>query len=269
MRPEEEEPMPRVAKSYQTVLRSLVGSEKWNRVSFDAQSMYVRLLLSVDDCGRFYGSTGRLLGLLFSAMLDNPSPPTSNQVRAWLGELEAVRLARVYSVGGELYLELLEFYTYQRKDREPKPRFPEPQGTLAPNGCQLSTDGGQRPPSRVFGDGDGDGVPDGDADGDARPTAAKPPTWETVVEELGLEGRGFDESCREWADYRRERRLGQWAPVTWRSNLKHYAEDPEGFAAAVAYTVRMGWQGLRDPDPPRGQAGDGMDGVRSMLEKLA
>lgn len=62
------------------------------------------------------------------------------------------------------------------------------------------------------------------------------------------------EAARAWAGYRREQGHKPWGASTWRSNLRQAVTHPEGFCAAVQFSIRQGYQGLFPPSHANGSA---------------
>lgn len=89
----------------------ITNSERWNSVSFDAQSFYIRILTEVDDYGRCDGRPSVLLGKCFSIW--NEQNPDKNidlqQVLFMLQQLAASRLILIYEADGKRVLQMLQW----------------------------------------------------------------------------------------------------------------------------------------------------------------
>lgn len=60
-----------------------------------------------------------------------------------------------------------------------------------------------------------------------------------------LQSEAFDAAWREWHEYRRQRRLSKWKPVTVRKQLNALARvGPDAAVATLEKSIRNGWNGL-------------------------
>lgn len=118
------EPMP------QRFLRpGLMDSERWNGVDFDAQSLYVRLLMTVDDYGRCDGRNS-VVGKCFSVWnaLHPERQVSLMRVAELLEALSEVKLIERYSVGDKVVIQLTQWVERIREGA--KEKFP-----TNPNSC--------------------------------------------------------------------------------------------------------------------------------------
>lgn len=99
--------MPRLSSAYQAVLRSLVDSEKINRVSWGAEALYVRLLLVADGAGRYHGSAGMVAGKVATKRLLRRATDL-DEIEGFLVELESVGL--IYRYGCGEFLGIVDFF---------------------------------------------------------------------------------------------------------------------------------------------------------------
>ena len=97
----------------------IAESDHWNNCSFEAQSMFVRLLTLVDDFGRYDGRIAILHAHCF-ALRPDISPQDTATFRC---ELQSKGLIDVYEVEGKEYLQLLR---WQERARSFKSRYPDP-----------------------------------------------------------------------------------------------------------------------------------------------
>ena len=111
---------------------SILTSERFNSVSFPAQSTYVRLLVTVDDHGRFDGRPSVLLSAcdplqtFANRCLQSASKDTLGWFVSVLAELEKVDLARFWSTEKGPFLLIPRFYERPRS----KSKFPDPPDNL-------------------------------------------------------------------------------------------------------------------------------------------
>ncbi len=134
---------------------SLLTSTKVNQLKGQEFELYVRLLLVVDDYGRYSGLPTRVARSCWPDREDI----TSKTVSPMLAKLAAVGLVTAYTVDGEPYIEITN---WKQRTRQTISRFPPPadncqsiDGHMTVN-CQ-SDDGHMT--AR-----DGDGDEDGDGD---------------------------------------------------------------------------------------------------------
>lgn len=97
-------------------------SETIADLSVAAERFFYRLIVKVDDFGRFHARPSILRGNLFPLILDQI---TDADVQEWLSELAAANLVRVYEVEGREYLCVSTWDAYQRR-RATTSKFPAP-----------------------------------------------------------------------------------------------------------------------------------------------
>ena len=104
----------------------ITTSDRWNAVSFIAQSFYVRLLTLVDDYGRYDGRIAILHAQCF-ALRPDINPQDSAAARR---ELQTANLIEIYEVGGKEYVQITK---WQERARGPSkyPSNPNPQDSAA------------------------------------------------------------------------------------------------------------------------------------------
>ncbi|HYH73336.1 MAG TPA: hypothetical protein VD764_08950 [Nocardioides sp.] len=117
-----------------TLKPEITADEKLGRTSRDARLLFVFLITSADDGGRFRAAPAILRGLIFPYDDDL----TNANVAAWLAELVGEGLVRVYEVHGETFGELVGWEKHQRVDNAGRMLFPAPGST---NGSTTSGDG--------------------------------------------------------------------------------------------------------------------------------
>ncbi|GMA50167.1 hypothetical protein GCM10025857_15240 [Alicyclobacillus contaminans] len=104
------------------IKESIRTSDTLTLVSADAERLFWRLVVSVDDYGRFDGRTNIVIGQCLSAFLGQV---TTEQVDGWLTELERAGLLQLYEVDGRRYLALTNWDKHQRR-RAKDSKFPAP-----------------------------------------------------------------------------------------------------------------------------------------------
>jgi hypothetical protein len=102
---------------------SICTSETLASLSAEAERLFLRLIVSADDYGRFDGRPAIVRAHCFPLLLDRIS---EDDVVAWLDELVAADLVQLYQVGGKPYLALTTWSRHQRPPRAAYSRYPEP-----------------------------------------------------------------------------------------------------------------------------------------------
>jgi hypothetical protein len=103
----------------------ITNSDRWNKCSFEAQSLFIRLLTLVDDWGRFDGRIAILHSHCFALRSDIDAQRTA----ALRSEMQTNELIEVYQVEGKEYVQILQWKERVRANSrgEPTPsRWPDP-----------------------------------------------------------------------------------------------------------------------------------------------
>ena len=93
-------------------------SERVDALSLDAERFYFRLLLVVDDFGRYLANAAILRSMCFPLKGDI----STGQISAWMNECAKAGLIVVYSADGKKYLAIERF---GQRPRSRKSRYPE------------------------------------------------------------------------------------------------------------------------------------------------
>lgn len=101
----------------------ILTSQKVNKISEGAENLYYRILLLVDDYGRYYADPD----IIKSYCYPKRKVPISI-IKKRLIELINIRLIKTYKDNGEEYLEFVNFRKYQkfRSDIRLREDFPKP-----------------------------------------------------------------------------------------------------------------------------------------------
>lgn len=102
----------------------ITTSDAWNSVSWEAQSLFIRILTLVDDFGRYDARVPILHGQCF-ALRPDIKPQRTEKLRS---ELHKANLIQVYTVEGKDYLQVLR---WQERARCESSKFPDPQESAA------------------------------------------------------------------------------------------------------------------------------------------
>ncbi len=108
----------------------LTNSERFNKVSLHAQSLWLRILTRVDDFGRYDARASVLAGELFSVWNElHPEDAVNPQrIPALRCELQAAGLAEFYTSEGKEVVQLLQWEERARANRS---KWPNPQESAA------------------------------------------------------------------------------------------------------------------------------------------
>ena len=112
------------------IKESIKTSDSVNSLSWFAEVMFYRLILTVDDYGRMDGRPVVLRNILFPTRDD----VTTGAVKKAIEELKRVEIIFEYQVNGKSYICFPNFDKYQRL-RAKSPKYPAPEGDLQ-NTCQ-------------------------------------------------------------------------------------------------------------------------------------
>lgn len=105
------------------MLRDYTTSEKFDGFNGTPETLFTRLLMKVDDYGRFDGDPVNVRG----ACYPRAENLRANTVDAWLKELSDHRLILCYQVSGKRFLAIINFRQRLRVP-PPKPKFPPMDG---------------------------------------------------------------------------------------------------------------------------------------------
>lgn len=112
----------------------ITTSDRWNRVGFRAQSLYIRILTIVDDYGRCDGRASVIHGHCFSVWNENNQDReiTPQETLALLNALAAQFLVDVYEVDGKKVMQVTQWQERIRDGAKEKwPANPIPQDSAA------------------------------------------------------------------------------------------------------------------------------------------
>lgn len=115
------------------IKESIRSSDDLASVSPEAERLFWRLVVSVDDFGRFDARPNTLIGQCLTAFLGRVNVIDINK---WLAELEAAGLVEVYIIDDRPYLVLTKWSKHQRV-RAKDSKFPSPDDS---RGHSLSSD---------------------------------------------------------------------------------------------------------------------------------
>lgn len=96
------------------------SSERVNRLAWETEVFYRRLMSVVDDYGRYSAHPALLRASLYPLKLETVREA---KMERFLAECEEARLLRLYEVDGKQYLELLDF---RQQVRAKESKYPDP-----------------------------------------------------------------------------------------------------------------------------------------------
>ena len=102
------------------ILRDWTDSDPVNTLSADAERLFVRLIMKVDDFGRYIADPRLLRPSMYPLLLDQVREAT---VSRWLAECEKAGLVRRYAVDDKQYLEVQNF---RQRTRSTESKYPSP-----------------------------------------------------------------------------------------------------------------------------------------------
>lgn len=184
------------------ILRDWTDSEKFDGFQANPETLFTRLLMKVDDYGRFTRDPINVRAACFP----RSEALRANTVDAWLKELSDHRLIFCYQVSGKSYLAILNFRQRLRVDAKtgngPKPKYPPPDGKP----MDFRPDDGDWRESAAT---SGGSPPYADANAGAYPNAESPPAFPKSSLDGGCGGRRVEDGkskvedggeCREIPD---------------------------------------------------------------------
>jgi len=102
------------------ILRDWTDSEKINSLSVHAERFFVRLIMKVDDYGRYSGNLKLIKANLYPFLIDNIR---ESDITLWITECEKCGLLLVYEVELKRYIQINNF---NQVLRQKKMRYPPP-----------------------------------------------------------------------------------------------------------------------------------------------
>ena len=119
--------------------KNICTSDKVNSISEGAETMYIRLLVNVDDYGHISANSYTLKDICYPKR----KKITPKIIRSRLSELVKAKLVRFYTVHEVKYLEIIRHDDFQiyRNDRKKRENCPQPKGFDIPMVNQMETNG--------------------------------------------------------------------------------------------------------------------------------
>lgn len=102
------------------ILRDWTDSEHINELSFQAESLFTRLIMKADDFGRFHAHAALVKAACFPLRLDSIRDA---DITRWIAECEKAGLIAVFEFKSRKYLQINNF---KQRTRASESKFPAP-----------------------------------------------------------------------------------------------------------------------------------------------
>lgn len=218
----------------------ITNSDRFNGVSFEAQSLFLRMLTVVDDFGRYDGRPSVLHGSLFAVWNDqNPKKAIDcKQTAALCEELSHKGLVKFYKTEGKTVAQIEQ---WSEKPRAEKSKYPNCEQTAA----LCYQDENNPPPPSIPVPRSDDHIPSFLVPADAGALLR------SKFEEWMVVRKGQGKKPKDWGKMFAE----QWE---W---LQQFGES--GAVQVISQSIRNGWTGLfapngSKPPPPKNRGGAGL-----------
>ena len=152
------------------ILRPWQDSFNVDKLSERAEVFFVRLIMTVDDFGRFHAHSGILRSNLYPLRVDSVK---NQHVESALKECADAGLLTVYCMSGQTYLQINNF---RQRTRQEGSKFPSPEDARRSNDGQMTVSGKSN--AGLDGDGDGDDSMCGADEEPSDSTPKEPPVME-------------------------------------------------------------------------------------------
>jgi hypothetical protein len=215
------------------ILRDWTDSEPINLLSWQSEVFFTRLIMKVDDFGRFSANPKLLRSLLFPIRDGVRDADISRD----LAECEKAGLLAVYEADGKPYLQIEKFGNTPRAKES---KYPAPASNLQANACNLQASASKCMHLHAN-----------------APVTVTETVTEFVTETDTPTGEDFPESLNteafktEWENYlayRREAKLKPLKPQSIKAKLSEIALWGEQTAiTAIRNSISNGWQGIFYP----------------------
>lgn len=208
----------------------ITNSERWNAVSFEAQSLFIRILTLVDDFGRYDARVAIIHGQCF-ALRNDIKPQRTAALR---GELHESKLIEVYEVDGREYLQVAQ---WQERARSEKSKFPDKLQVVDISTSAAECCGPLPNPASI----------------DHRPSVLaiasstnghNPPASGYAVPACFESVKGFTAALAGWIESRNKKKNPPTG-LAIQLLINRLAERPERSVAALECAIESGWQTVK------------------------
>lgn len=203
----------------------ITTSDAWNSVSWQAQSLYIRILTLVDDYGRYDGRLPIIHAHCFALRPDI----TLQETAGFRSELQTLDLIKIYEVEGKEYLQMSK---WQERARGPS-KYPDPQGLTEHRSEPQRTAAESCFPSQR---------PSPSANGHRPEQAAKRSPLDNL--ELPFDSLEFEKAWEDWKKDRADRRKKLTPKAAEMQLKKLFSMGEERAIACIEQSITNGWTGL-------------------------
>ena len=102
------------------MLRDYTLSDKVNELSWQAECLFIRLMMKADDFGSYHGNVKIIKAQCFALRTDSVRDA---DITRWMDELQKSGLIAIYTHAGKQYMRILDFNQRLRSMRN---KFPDP-----------------------------------------------------------------------------------------------------------------------------------------------
>ena len=215
------------------ILRDWTDSEPVNSLSWQAECLFIRLIMKADDYGCFHGNAKLLKSLLFPLK----DGLRDSDIARWIAECETSGLIRTYSSEGKPFIEIRKYGQRLKSSRHkfPVPPMETEQDPPAPPPPEDDTDSGKfrevpgssgkfRGEENRDGDENKENPPAGDKEKPA-PAFELPHSIDEIVKLAGhpwcakkctkeqAEAYFTDRVARDWIPYGQNKKIGSLAQI--------------------------------------------------------
>lgn len=228
------------------VIRDWTDSERVDQVSFQAEALFIRLMMKADDYGSYHGNPRLINSFCF---------PLKNlrdtDISRWLRELVSAGLIAAYDADNKQYIHIVNF---DQRLRQVKAKFPQiPENVLNNFIANNSlTNGGQV----------ADKLPPETETEEETEEEEKTPLPEKEVLNFP---EGFSIAWKDWIDFKKELKDNYKTVKSEQAALDKLAklanDNPETAKLIVAQSIEREWKGLfalKEDFPSRKQVQDNL-----------
>lgn len=231
------------------ILRDWTDSEKVNEISFQAEVLFVRLIMKADDYGR-YTANPRLIKSICFPLKDGLRDA---DISRFLAECEKAGLIAVYKIEEKSFLEIRNF---RQRTRASVSKYPAPDGQ-PDKPCQNYD--GQVTVKRQTDDGHPRTETETETETEAD-TKAREARGGFVIPESLASSQVFVKAWKSWIEFRKQIKKPLKSALSTEKQLAMLAEiGPSEAAKCIEKSIQNGWQGLFPAESSKKKcAGDAM-----------
>lgn len=212
------------------IIRDWTDSERINSLSFQAETLFVRLMMKADDLGSYHANPKLIKSFCF---------PLKNiretDITRWLQELVTAGIIVLYNADNKQYLHIINF---GQRLRQVKPKFPQiPKNELD----KFILENCQQYVSNMSADCPLEEETEEEEEEEIPPIPPK-------GQEVEFPNSDFEKIWKEWIDYRKEIKKSFKSIKTEQIAVNQWLEksggDLETAKAIIMQSIGNGWTGL-------------------------